>query len=127
MPLVFFDSVLIVFSSLPFQSTRHALSLFCFALGLVSKQIAATLPAAALGLDYIFLCGFDGQKLKERKLYPGYLMAQVEYKCTDFYDKADEIGARWDSAGISWPLREPLLSQKDAALPSLDELLRSLS
>ena len=29
MPLVFFDSVLTVLSSLPFQSTRHALSVFC--------------------------------------------------------------------------------------------------
>jgi len=53
-------------------------------------------------------------------------MAQVEYKCTDFYDRADEIGARWDSAGIAWPIREPLLSPKDAALPPLDELRRTL-
>ena len=53
-------------------------------------------------------------------------MAQVEYKCTDFYDRADEIGARWDSAGIAWPIREPLLSAKDAALPPLDELRRTL-
>ena len=53
-------------------------------------------------------------------------MAQVEYKCTDFYDRADEIGARWDSAGIAWPIRHPVLSPKDAALPPLDELRRML-
>ena len=53
-------------------------------------------------------------------------MAQVEYKCTDFYDRADEIGARWDSAGIAWPIRDPVLSPKDAALPPLDELRRML-
>ena len=53
-------------------------------------------------------------------------MAQVEYKCTDFYDGADEIGARWDSAGIAWPIRDPVLSPKDAALPPLDELRRML-
>jgi dTDP-4-dehydrorhamnose 3,5-epimerase len=52
--------------------------------------------------------------------------AQVEYKCSDFYDRDDEIGIRWDSANIAWPLRDPLLSAKDAALPSLEEFRRSL-
>ncbi len=49
-------------------------------------------------------------------------IAEVEYKCTDFYDKADEIGVLWSSAGIDWPVKEPLLSAKDAALPRLDQL-----
>ena len=48
--------------------------------------------------------------------------SEVEYKCTDYYDRADEIGARWDSAGIEWPIDDPLLSPKDAALPTLSEL-----
>ena len=52
--------------------------------------------------------------------------ADVEYKCTEPYDRADEIGARWDSAGIDWPLEHPLLSAKDAALPTLAELRREL-
>ena len=52
--------------------------------------------------------------------------AEVEYKCTDFYDSKDEIGARWDSAGIDWPIERPLLSPKDAALPTLAELRRTL-
>jgi dTDP-4-dehydrorhamnose 3,5-epimerase len=53
-------------------------------------------------------------------------MAEVEYKCTDFYDGADEIGLLWNSAGIDWPLNDPLLSAKDAALPRLDELRKTL-
>ena len=53
-------------------------------------------------------------------------MAKVEYKCTDFYDGADEIGLLWNSAGIDWPLKDPLLSAKDAALPRLDELRKTL-
>jgi dTDP-4-dehydrorhamnose 3,5-epimerase len=52
--------------------------------------------------------------------------AEVEYKCTDFYDGSDEIGLLWNSAGIDWPLKEPLLSAKDAALPRLDELRKTL-
>ena len=53
-------------------------------------------------------------------------VAEVEYKCSDYYDRADEIGARWDSAGIVWPIARPLLSAKDAALPTLAELRRTL-
>jgi dTDP-4-dehydrorhamnose 3,5-epimerase len=53
-------------------------------------------------------------------------LAEVEYKCTDYYDRADEVGARWDSAGIDWPIQQPLLSPKDAALPTLAELRRKL-
>ncbi len=53
-------------------------------------------------------------------------IAEVEYKCSDFYDRADEIGARWDSAGIEWPIKDPLLSPKDSALPTLTELRRTL-
>lgn len=53
-------------------------------------------------------------------------IAEVEYKCTDLYDPADEIGALWNSAGIEWPLADPLLSKKDAALPRLDELRKIL-
>lgn len=52
--------------------------------------------------------------------------AQVEYKCTELYDRSDEIGARWDSAGIDWPLQQPLLSPRDAALPTLAELRKQL-
>src|SRR6266853_324797 len=34
---------------------------------------------------------------------------------------ADKVGLRWDdpAVGIAWPLRDPLLSEKDAALPTL--------
>jgi dTDP-4-dehydrorhamnose 3,5-epimerase len=52
--------------------------------------------------------------------------AEVEYKCTDFYDQADEIGFAWNSVGIDWPVKKPLLSPKDAALPPLDELRKAL-
>lgn len=55
--------------------------------------------------------------------------AEVEYKCTAFYDRADEIGARWDDPGIgiAWPIDHPLLSPKDEALPTLAELRAKLA
>ena len=49
---------------------------------------------------------------------------EVEYKCTDFYDPADEIGVAWDDPeiGIAWPIAQPQLSAKDRALLPLAEI-----
>jgi dTDP-4-dehydrorhamnose 3,5-epimerase len=48
----------------------------------------------------------------------------VEYKCTDFYEPADEIGLAWDDpdVGIEWPVRDPIVSDKDRRLPRLRDL-----
>jgi len=48
-------------------------------------------------------------------------IAQVEYKCTEVYDPATEIGVAWNdpAIGIAWPAREPLLSARDSAHPTL--------
>jgi dTDP-4-dehydrorhamnose 3,5-epimerase len=50
--------------------------------------------------------------------------AQVEYKCTDFYDPADEINLSWcdPDIGITWPIESPILSAKDAAARTLREI-----
>jgi len=52
----------------------------------------------------------------------------VEYKCTDFYDRGDEISVAWNDPeiGIEWPLRDPLLSSRDAGAPRLSEILDRL-
>ena len=51
-------------------------------------------------------------------------VAEVEYKCTTVYDPSDEIGVVWDDPdiAIAWPIRAPLLSAKDRALPRLRDL-----
>lgn len=48
-------------------------------------------------------------------------VAEVEYKCTDFYDSGDEISLAWNDPeiGIAWPVAEPLLSVRDRAALSL--------
>jgi len=53
----------------------------------------------------------------------------VEYKCTGFYDKADEIAVAWNdpAIGIRWPIDSPTLSGKDAAAPRLAELRERLA
>lgn len=50
--------------------------------------------------------------------------AELMYKCTTEYDKASDGGLRWNDPdlAIDWPLRDVILSQKDAALPFFNEL-----
>ena len=47
--------------------------------------------------------------------------AKMAYKCTDFYDAADEIGVLWSdpALGIDWRVKDPVLSKKDAVYPTL--------
>jgi dTDP-4-dehydrorhamnose 3,5-epimerase len=54
--------------------------------------------------------------------------AQVEYKTTDFYDPAGEIGVAWNdpALAIAWPLRSPILSARDGRHPNLADLTDSL-
>ena len=76
----------------------------------------------------------SGENFRQLFVPPGFAhgfcvvseIAEVEYKCTDFYDPADEVGVLWSSVGIAWPVQEPLLSAKDQALPPLDQLRRTL-
>jgi dTDP-4-dehydrorhamnose 3,5-epimerase len=51
--------------------------------------------------------------------------AQVTYKCTELYDPRDEVGIAWNDPdlGISWPVTEPLLSERDKRHPSLQDVM----
>ena len=52
--------------------------------------------------------------------------ADFEYKCTDFYDPSDEGSILWNDSDldISWPLDNPILSNKDASADRLADLKR---
>ncbi len=54
--------------------------------------------------------------------------ADFLYKCTDYYRPDDEGGLLWNDTevGINWPLKEPLLSDKDRALLPLSDIDSSL-
>jgi dTDP-4-dehydrorhamnose 3,5-epimerase len=54
--------------------------------------------------------------------------AEVEYKCTDVYDSASEIGIAWNdpTLAIPWPVSTPILSPRDRSHPLLDDQLARL-
>jgi dTDP-4-dehydrorhamnose 3,5-epimerase len=53
---------------------------------------------------------------------------QFLYKCSDFYDPADEHGILWNdpSLNIPWNVARPIVSEKDLKLPKLAEIPREL-
>ena len=55
-------------------------------------------------------------------------IAQVEYKCTDLYDREREIGIAWNDPGLAirWPVEEPVLSARDRRHPTLAQLTETL-
>lgn len=50
--------------------------------------------------------------------------AILMYKCTDYYAPNEEKGLRWDdpTLAIQWPVREPVLSEKDSRYPGLKDI-----
>jgi dTDP-4-dehydrorhamnose 3,5-epimerase len=50
--------------------------------------------------------------------------ALFTYKCTALYSVANELGVVWNdpAIGIPWPIVDPKLSAKDAALPKLADI-----
>ena len=55
-------------------------------------------------------------------------IAQVEYKCTEVYDPASEIGIAWNdpTLAIPWPVDTPILSARDNVNPTLAQVVDSL-
>ena len=54
--------------------------------------------------------------------------ALFTYKCTDFYAPRNEHGILWNDPDldIPWPVKDPILSSKDAQYPRLKEIRESL-
>jgi dTDP-4-dehydrorhamnose 3,5-epimerase len=75
----------------------------------------------------------SGDNFRQLYIPPGYAhgfcvlseMAQVEYKCSAYYNPADERGIAYDDPelAIAWPITSPVLSTRDEANPTLARFL----
>jgi len=47
----------------------------------------------------------------------------VQYKCSNYYNKASEMGVIWNdpTININWPTSNPIISAKDIVLPTLND------
>jgi dTDP-4-dehydrorhamnose 3,5-epimerase len=78
----------------------------------------------------------SGRNLRQLWIPPGFAhgfcvlseVVHLEYKCTDFYDPADEIAIAWNDPeiAIAWPMVDPTLSARDAAAPRLADVIDRL-
>jgi dTDP-4-dehydrorhamnose 3,5-epimerase len=77
--------------------------------------------------------GLSAESFRQCFVPPGFAhgfcalsaVVQVEYKCTDLYDPSDEIGIAWDDPdlGITWPVKAPILSERDLRHPRMAALV----
>lgn len=53
-------------------------------------------------------------------------VAEIQYKCTGIYNNKGESGILWNDPeiGVEWPIKDPILSQKDAVAQPLSEWLK---
>ena len=78
----------------------------------------------------------SGDNFRQLYIPPGFAhgfcvlseRVHVEYKCTDFYDRDDELAIAWNDPqiAIAWPVAQPKVSPKDAAAPSLAQAAERL-
>jgi len=47
--------------------------------------------------------------------------ALVLYMCSEVYSPKHDTGIHWDSAGIRWPVKDPIVSDKDNGLVGMDQ------
>jgi len=45
------------------------------------------------------------------------------YMASDIHSQKDDVGIRWNSFGYDWKIENPILSEKDSLLPTLEEFL----
>ena len=77
----------------------------------------------------------NDENLRQFYVPPGYAhgfcvlsdVADFLYRCTEYYNRGDEAGVRWDDPdlNIAWPIMNPSLSEKDKVLPWLKNLKSS--
>lgn len=51
---------------------------------------------------------------------------QFLYKCSRYYDPSEDLGIAWNDPdiGIAWGAAQPLVSKRDASLPTLNSISR---
>ena len=51
-------------------------------------------------------------------------VADFVYKCTDYYNPSDESGIIWNDTtlNIKWPIKNPIISDKDSILSTFNKL-----
>ena len=120
-----------VLRGLHLQRTRPQGKLVSCPRGVVYDVAVDVNPESATFGQYV---GVELTEDNHRQLWipPGYAhgfcvlsdYAEFHYKCTDRYFPGDEGGLIWNDSEveIDWPIKDPVLSEKDQGLPTLAQI-----
>lgn len=96
-------------------------------------DVAVDLRADSPTFGQVYYCRLDARRNNMLLVPEGFAhgFSALEdtvffYKCTHTYHRDAEIGVRWNDPqlNINWQINDPILSEKDQHLPTLEELLR---
>ena len=124
-----------VLRGLHFQKTKPQGKLVSVSQGAVFDVAVDIDPDSATFKQWVGV-HLSGENHIQFYVPPGYAhgflvlseIADFQYKCTELYNPDDEGGIHWDDKeiAIQWPTSQQLLvSQKDAALPTLSDYLEN--
>jgi dTDP-4-dehydrorhamnose 3,5-epimerase len=122
-----------VIRGLHFQQAPHAQGKLVTVLSGKVLDVVVDIRPGSKSFGQVYYCTLDSEKRNMLMVPEGFAhgFAALEesvfyYKCTNFYNKASESGICWSDPQlkIKWPFEEPIVSEKDNILPTLDELLR---
>ena len=122
-----------VIRGLHFQRAPHAQGKLVTVLSGKVLDVVVDLRKGSPTFGQPHYCVLDGEKRNMLMVPEGFAhgFATLEdtvffYKCTNFYNKSAESGVHWKDPQLKlkWPIENPIVSEKDNILPTLDELLR---
>lgn len=96
-------------------------------------DVVADLRAGSKTFGKVYYCELDAARHNMLMVPEGFAhgFAALEdsiffYKCSNLYNKESETGVAWNDPElkIDWRVSNPIISEKDRILPTLDELLR---
>lgn len=96
-------------------------------------DVVVDLRKASSTFGKVHYCILDSEKHNSLMVPEGFAhgFAALEdtifyYKVTNAYHRPSEMGIVWNDPrlNIQWTVQNPIISEKDAVLPTLDELLR---
>lgn len=122
-----------VIRGLHFQMPPHAQGKLVTVISGKVLDVVVDLRKASPTFGQVYYCTLDSERRNMLMVPEGFAhgFAALEdsifyYKCTNFYHKPSELGIVWNDPRlkIQWTIKDPVISEKDAVLPTLDELLR---
>ncbi len=122
-----------VIRGLHFQREPHAQAKLASVLMGKVLDVVVDLRPASRTFGKFYTCVLDGVRRNMLMVPDGFAhgFSALEdslffYKCSNFYHKESESGIIWNDPqlAIDWQVENPIVSEKDQLLPTLDELLR---